>query len=679
MRSIRSLMITVAMLFSFAAANGVIGQNIDEDAAEVKARVSRISILEGEAKIKRAGAADWEQAVLNLPIVEGDEIVTESGARMEIQLNTFSYVRISESSAVGFTGLQDGAVALSVSQGSVIVRLTEFDKDSAFFEIDAPKTTIAIQKAGMYRIDTGAADSAELRITVTNNGEARVYSADTGFTLKNGRMATVNILGPLTGEWQAADASRFIDGLDTWSLDRDAAISKTLGNAHYGKYYDDDIYGAEDLTTHGEWIYTKDYGHVWRPFDSSISRYASWSPYRYGHWRWVPPFGWAWVNDEPWGWATYHYGRWFHYGGRWHWSPYGHIRRSRSWWAPALVGFTIINQNVCWYPLPYRYNYFNFNFYFGGWGGTRGGHHGGPRGPRNPRGNSGGGGQTATGPTPTPGPPGTGVGPGTPGQVIDKDIKAEWLILPPNEQVPFTGVITTPLSSFGREKTRIVRAAPVDANVALTKSLTGRDPIRVLPTYQELDGRVDNSIKTEKPRRSVSTAGVPIGASVRDGSGTALDPTLRNKKIFGDRTPIRPEPSSTGTPETRKTGAVTREPIRPERTPTTVPPIRSEPIRPDVSVPQPTKPRVVPERAPIRSAPPTVETQKPRSTPIRPERNDPPPTRSEPTRKADPPPTRSEPTRSPPTRKPDPPSKKEPAKSEPSKPEASKKRDNGLN
>jgi len=676
-------MITLAMLFSIAAANTAFGQTDDDSNSGVKARVSRISVLDGEAKIKRTGAAEWEQAVLNLPIVEGDEIVTEADTRLEIQLNTFSYVRVLTNSSIAFSGLQDGAVALSVSEGSVIIRLNEFDKDSAFFEIDAPKTTVAIQKAGMYRIDAGAADSTELRITVTKNGEARVYSADTGFTLKNGRMATVNIAGPLSGEWQATDASRYRDDFDTWSLDRDEVIAKVIRDAHFGKYYDNDLFGAEDLTRNGEWIYTSEYGHVWRPFDSSISRYANWSPYRFGHWRWVQPFGWAWVNDEPWGWATYHFGRWFYHRGRWHWSPYGRIRHGRSWWAPALVGFTIINQNVCWYPLPYNYNYYNFNFYYGGWGGPRG-HHGGPRNPRDPRGGNDGGGNIGAGPTPTPGLPGTGVGPGNPAMPIDKDVKAEWYTVPPHEQVPVTGVVTTPLSSFGSGKTRIVKAAPVDARVALTKTLTPSEPIRVLPTYQELDGQVTTSIRAEKPRRSVSASNVPIGASIRNDTGSPLDPVLQNKKIFGDRTPIRPEPSTGVVPATRKTGAVKREPVRPERTTRTIV-APTEPIRPETSLPQPTKPRVQVSE-PVRSSPP-AETQKPRNLPVRPERSEPPPTRSEPvrsqpTRKADPPPTRSEPTRSQPTRKADPPSKPPPAKGEPVKPSKepvlSRKKDNDL-
>ena len=50
----------------------------DDYVPEVTARVARISFLRGDVLIKRAGIDDWERASLNLPIVEGDQIATES-------------------------------------------------------------------------------------------------------------------------------------------------------------------------------------------------------------------------------------------------------------------------------------------------------------------------------------------------------------------------------------------------------------------------------------------------------------------------------------------------------------------------------------------------------------------------------------------------------------------------
>ena len=256
------------------------------------------------------------------------------------------------------------------------------------------------------------------------------------------------------------------------------------------------------------------------------------------------------MNDEPWGWATYHHGRWFYDKGQWYWTPYGYVRRSRSWWFPALIGVTIINQNICWYPLPHGYGYYNYNNHFGGWGGPRGGHHGGTRGPRG--GNNGGSG----GPTPTPTPP-SYVGP-LPGQIgpsifTNNESRRTWFSTPPFLRVPPGAVVATPLSSFGRDTTGIVTASASDAKAVLTKSLAQNDPVRILPTYQELEGKVGAAIKIEKPRLTAAPTKA-IGVAVRNAEGGPVDKTLQQTKIYGEREPVRPEPdrgTSTGPRKTR--------------------------------------------------------------------------------------------------------------------------------
>ena len=319
---------------------------IDDDVPDVTARVARISFIRGEVQIRRAGIDEWERATLNLPVVEGDEITTGDG-RIEIQFDIHTHLRLGENSYLKIATLKDDGIAISLPSGTISFRITSFDKDKAFFEADAPKTTLAVQRAGTYRINSGKDGEQEIRVSVYDGGEARIYSDNAGFTLKNGRSARVFIDGPNSGEWESKDVSSSTDEFDEWVRDRDELIAKRMSDAYYDRYYDRDIYGADDLNGYGEWVRSADYGYVWRPFNSSISVYADWSPYRYGHWRWIPPYGWVWVNDEPWGWATYHHGRWIYDNGYWVWSPYGYYRSSRSWWFPALVVINIYNNNYC--------------------------------------------------------------------------------------------------------------------------------------------------------------------------------------------------------------------------------------------------------------------------------------------------------------------------------------------
>ncbi|MGH9820685.1 MAG: FecR domain-containing protein, partial [Pyrinomonadaceae bacterium] len=215
----------------------------DDDVPEVTARVARVTFTSGDVQVRRLGNTDWERATSDLPMVEGDEIATGTDGRLEIQLNSFGYLRLEKNSYLRISTFKDEGVAVSISEGSMSVRFLDFDKDKSYFEIDAPKTTIAVEKAGIYRIDAGSDNDDHVRVTVTESGEARVYSENSGFTLKNGRSATITIDGDLAGEWETAAAAKFADDFDGWALDRDAVIDKKLNDAYYDKYYDRDIYG----------------------------------------------------------------------------------------------------------------------------------------------------------------------------------------------------------------------------------------------------------------------------------------------------------------------------------------------------------------------------------------------------------------------------------------------------
>lgn len=97
----------------------------------------------------------------------------------------------------------------------------------------------------------------------------------------------------------------------------------------------------DELSPFGEWIDTREYGFVWRPFGID----AGWRPYLHNG-RWVyTEYAWTWVSDYIWGWAPFHYGRWRldpFYG--WVWHP-GNV------WGPAWVEWRFWNNNYCWAPL----------------------------------------------------------------------------------------------------------------------------------------------------------------------------------------------------------------------------------------------------------------------------------------------------------------------------------------
>jgi DNA segregation ATPase FtsK/SpoIIIE-like protein len=96
-----------------------------------------------------------------------------------------------------------------------------------------------------------------------------------------------------------------------------------------------------DLSPHGSWLVSAEYGHVWQP---AVYR-SGWNPYHDGHWVYTD-CGWAWVSDYTWGDVAYHYGTWVadpRYG--WVWVP-GYT------WAPAWVTFRTGPDYIGWAPVP---------------------------------------------------------------------------------------------------------------------------------------------------------------------------------------------------------------------------------------------------------------------------------------------------------------------------------------
>lgn len=602
MRSIKALVITLLFLLTIILATSLLVAVLASDAAaqtandsapadeyEETARVIRISLLHGEVSLRRAGSDDWERAKLNLPLVEGDALATASDGRAEVQIDARNFVRIGSDSVLRIVTLRDEGIALSLSEGTASVRLARFDRDKEYFEVDAPKTTLAAEKRGLYRLDV--ARDGNVHVSVRDGGRARIYSETSGFTLRDGRTAQLVHDGLETGDWELSAAQPF-DGWDRWNDDRERYLSSSLNYEQRERYYDNAVWGAEELDKYGDWVYANDYGYIWRPRVTVINQYDNWAPYRYGRWTWVSPYGWTWVGDESWGWAPYHYGRWVYYNNYWHWAPRGYgYTQHRSWWRPALVAFVYVptsyGEQVCWYPLTY--------------------------GQRDPRARY------------------------YAYRATDRlsPLRAnELLSLQRTNPAYLRAVTALPARDFGRQHVVLRAAEAVIARRAVTgEPVRGSLPIR--PVNTSTNNSTNNSQTTERqaratgvPARAAMFAPVtslparPTGAATRK-VGAPLDDELRRTRLYNGREPrtafapdrVNGATRLTGSPDTRSTGAI----ARPART-TLVRPSSERGSGVDANVnggaPSPARP--------VRPARPSTSVERPASTPVynRPDREE---------------------------------------------------------
>jgi len=316
----------------------------DANTPDPPSRVARLNYMDGSVSFQPGGENDWVTAVLNRPLVTGDNLWADEDSQAEVHIGSTA-LRLGAKTGITLLDISDRAAQIRLAQGSLIVKVRHVDDEDSY-EIDTPNVAFVIAQPGDYRIDVDP-DGNRTEVTVWR-GRGEVTGGGSSYTVVANQYATFtgtdNLdydLGQIPGK----------DGFDTWALDRDQREDQSDS----ANYVSREMTGYEDLDEYGDWSYVADYGTCWRP----RVLVAGWAPYRFGHWSWVGPWGWTWVEDEPWGFAPFHYGRWAFAGTGWLWVPGPSV--VRPVYAPALVawvgggpGFNFsfsFGAGVGWFPL----------------------------------------------------------------------------------------------------------------------------------------------------------------------------------------------------------------------------------------------------------------------------------------------------------------------------------------
>jgi hypothetical protein len=315
------------------------------DPGDPPSRVARLNYETGAVSFRPGAVEDWTPAVPNYPLTAGDHLWTDFGGQAEMHVGSTA-IRMNEQTALSFLNLDDRTVQLSLTQGTIHLRIRNL-RDDEIFEVDTPNASLSLLRPGDYRIQADG-DSAVTTVAVPG-GEVEVTAGGTAFPVHARQSA--RIIGPDGRTYSLVDMAP-PDGFDRWCQDRDRREEQVQSV----RYVPREMIGYEDLDQYGAWRNVPPYGWVWTP----TAVVGGWAPYRYGHWAWVAPWGWTWIDDAPWGFAPFHYGRWAYASGVWLWVP-GRIVE-RPVYAPALVAFVggprfILSVSVgggggvAWFPL----------------------------------------------------------------------------------------------------------------------------------------------------------------------------------------------------------------------------------------------------------------------------------------------------------------------------------------
>jgi len=312
-----------AALISMAAGTVLSGQDAPpaQDPGAPERGVARVSIVGGEVSIRRGDSGDWVAAVVNAPLMVEDRVSTGTGSRAEVQFDSANLIRVGANAEIRLAELGHNHYHLQIAHGTVTYRVLR--ESQAQVEVDTPTVSVKPSHVGVYRIYVQGDGQTEITVRV---GAVEVATPKGSEQLQAGH--TMLARGtPDDPEFQIVPAIAQ-DEWDRWNAQRDQEM---LGSQSYNNV-PPDMYGAEDLDNHGQWVDVPQYGEVWSP---SVD--PDWAPYQNGRWVWEDYYGWTWVSSDPWGWAPFHYGRWFYaapYGWCWYPGGFGH-----HYWSPALVGF----------------------------------------------------------------------------------------------------------------------------------------------------------------------------------------------------------------------------------------------------------------------------------------------------------------------------------------------------
>ncbi len=322
-------------------------------AGDPPSRVARLNFVQGQVSTQPAGVDTWTPATINYPMTIGDHVWVDSDSRAEMHIGSTA-VHVGQSTAASFLNLDDKTAQISLSQGSLYVRI-RYMADDDVYEVDTPNGAISLLRTGSYRIDADP-DNQTTMITV-RGGDAEVTAAGSAAPVHPRQTFVLTGTDSPSQDLRAANPA---DDFDTWCMTRE----RREDNRPSARYVSTELPGYEDLDDYGVWRNFPGYGWTWTPRVE-----VGWAPYHYGHWSWIEPWGWTWVDDAPWGFAPYHYGRWAFVSGSWMWVPGAGVASPtpgvvmaggpggpifRPVYAPALVVFVGgggVGSGVAWFPL----------------------------------------------------------------------------------------------------------------------------------------------------------------------------------------------------------------------------------------------------------------------------------------------------------------------------------------
>jgi hypothetical protein len=282
--------------------------------------VARVSFVQGSVQLGGQGS-DFQQAVINMPVLDGSRLQTGGDGQVEIEFGDGSVARLTPNSSLQFDHVGQDRVQLQQPGGLNYYELNVGDGHPPFSvqfgDVYVQPTANTIVRVGL---DAGW-DVAVITGSVSVQGQSFPATA----VAENQSIRAGDNGAPFTVA-QGING----DSWDNWNQDRDQAIAQEASQQTAAR---DDSANPQsenwnDLDAYGNW-YPVDGNNVWVPAGVD----TGWDPYGAGYWGYYPTLGYTWISAYPWGWLPYHCGAWSYYSFGWGWAPGG----CGAVWSPVIV------------------------------------------------------------------------------------------------------------------------------------------------------------------------------------------------------------------------------------------------------------------------------------------------------------------------------------------------------
>jgi FecR protein len=307
----------LAVLCAGIAAGRVLAQSPDSN-------VARVSFVQGSVQLLAGQGAGFQQAVLNMPVLDGSSLQAGGDGQAEVEFSDGSVARLTPNSSLQFDHVGQDQVQLQQLSGLAYYEFNVGDGHPPF-SVQFSDVYVQPSANSIFRLGLDAGWEVAV-ISGSVNVQGRSIPAVPVGQNQSIRSNADNSGGPYTIA-QGING----DSWDNWNQDRDQAIAQEASQqtpVRDGSANPQDE-NWNDLDADGNWYPVEGAGDVWVPAGVG----AGWDPYGAGYWAYYPTFGYTWVSSYPWGWLPYHCGAWNYYSFGWGWAPGG----CGGVWNPVVV------------------------------------------------------------------------------------------------------------------------------------------------------------------------------------------------------------------------------------------------------------------------------------------------------------------------------------------------------